>query len=92
MYISLFLLKLNSSSLVAHNYEQLERAHGICLTSHQRIIAAIEFSSAAHELLCSPHIFVRVEPAILINENLPKNLLVSDLFNLLAKFQKYWLN
>ena len=56
--ISLFLLKLNSSSLVAHNHEHLERAHSICLASHQRIIAAIEFPSAAHELLFSPHIFV----------------------------------
>ena len=56
--ISLFLLKLNSSSLVAHNHEHLERSHSICLASHQRIIAAIEFPSAAHELLFSPHIFV----------------------------------
>ena len=45
---------------MAHNHEQLERAHSICLASHQRIIAAIEFPLAAHELLFSPHIFVRV--------------------------------
>ena len=51
-------LKLNSSSLVAHNHEQLERAHTICLASRQRIMAAIEFPLAAHQLLCSPHIFV----------------------------------
>ena len=44
---------------MAHIHEQLERAHSICLASHQRIIAAIEFPLAAHELLCSPHIFVR---------------------------------
>ena len=48
-----------SSSPVAHNHEQLEKAHSICLASHQRIIAAIEFPLAAHELLCSPRIFVR---------------------------------
>ena len=67
MYFSLFLLKLNSSSLVAHNHEQLERAHSICLASHQRIIAAIEFPLAAHELLCSPHIFVRDGMEIVTN-------------------------
>ena len=44
---------------MAHNHEQLERANSIYLASHQRIIAAIEFPLAAHELLCSPHIFVR---------------------------------
>ena len=43
---------------MAHNHEQLERAHSICLASHQGIIAAIEFPLAAHELLFSPHIFV----------------------------------
>ena len=45
---------------MAHNHEQLERAHSICLASHQGIIAAIEFPLAAHELLFSPHIFVWV--------------------------------
>ena len=49
---------------MAHNHEQLERAHSICLASHQRIIAAIEFSSEAHELLCSPHTFKRVTSGI----------------------------
>ena len=43
---------------MADNHEQPERAHGICLASHQRIISAIEFPLAAHELLFSPHIFV----------------------------------
>ena len=43
---------------MAYNHEQLERAHSICLASHQRIIAAIEFPLAAHELLFSPHIFI----------------------------------
>ena len=43
---------------MAHNRKQLEKAHSICLASHQRIIAAIEFPLAAHELLFSPHIFV----------------------------------
>ena len=46
---------------MAHNHEQLERAHSICSASHQRIIAAIEFPLAAHELLFSPHIFIRVD-------------------------------
>ena len=49
---------------MAHNHEQLERAHSICLASHQRIIAAIESPLAAHELLFSPHIFIWDKPLV----------------------------
>ena len=79
MYFSLFLLKLNSSSLAAHNHEQLERAHSICLASHQSIIAAIEFPLAAHELLCSPHIFIRVTK-VLFGSAVEVNLMLKERF------------
>ena len=59
VFFIVFTVKLNSSSLVAHNHEQLERTHSICLASRRRIITAIEFPLAAPELLCSPHIFLR---------------------------------
>ena len=59
---------------MAHNHEQLERAHSICSASHQRIIAAIESPLAAHELLFSPHIFVwgKKEELKCLNEQITK--------------------
>ena len=76
---------------MAHNHEQPERAYSICSASHQRVIAAIEFPLAAHELLFSPHIFVWACMSTGTKSRLPK-LTIKKFSGQPSGWQEFWDN